>query len=71
MAMPPLGPPPRIFGIKITSNRIEALLILFAGVCLSLILYGNEMMNGAKIIISLGIIWSLYLWIFKNPERPY
>ena len=70
MAMPP-GPPPRIFGIKITSNRIEALLVLFAGISLSLIFYGNNMMNGSKIIISLGVIWSLYLWIFKKPERPY
>ena len=71
MAMPQLGPPPRIFGIKITSNRIEALLVLFAGISLSLIFYGNNMMNGSKIIISLGVIWSLYLWIFKKPERPY
>ena len=37
----------------------------------SLILYGNDMINGAKVIISLGVIWSLYSWIFKNPERPY
>lgn len=70
MPMPP-GPPPRIFGMKITSNRIESLLVLFAGVSLSLILYGNDMINGSKTIIALGVIWSLYLWIFKKPERPY
>ena len=71
MAMPPLGPPPRILGVKITSNRIEALLILFAAVCLSLIFFGNSMLATSKVIISIGIIWSLYSWIFKKPERPY
>ena len=27
--MKPLGPPPRIYGMKITSNRIEAFFVLF------------------------------------------
>ena len=27
-----LGPPPRIFGMKITSNRIESFFVLFATV---------------------------------------
>ncbi|MBT4462802.1 MAG: hypothetical protein HN640_03910 [Gammaproteobacteria bacterium] len=71
MAMPPQGPPPRILGMKITSNRIEAVLVLFVGISLSLILYGNDMINGSKTIVSLGVIWALYLWIFKKPERPY
>ena len=71
MSVPPLGPPPRIFGLKITSNRIESLLVLFAFACLSLILYGNNMLGAAKIMISIGFIWALYLWIFKKPERPY
>ena len=35
--MKPLGPPPRIFGMKITSNRIEAFFVLFATVVLFLI----------------------------------
>ena len=71
MPMPPLGPPPRIFGIKITSNRIESLLVIFAGICLSLIFYGNSMIAASKIIITIAIIWAVYLWIFKKPERPY
>ena len=29
MTVPPLGPPPRFLGMKITSNRIEAALVMF------------------------------------------
>ena len=70
MIMPP-GQPPRIFGLKITSNRIESVLVMFAGVCLSLIFYANNMTVTSQTIISIAVIWSLYLWIFKKPERPY
>jgi len=71
MSVPPLGPPPRFFGMKITSNRIEAFLILFVGICLSLIFYGNDLVNTSQVIISIAVIWSVYLWLFKKPERPY
>jgi hypothetical protein len=40
--MKPLGPPPRIYGMKITSNRIEAFFVLFATIVLSLIFYANN-----------------------------
>jgi len=71
MAVPPLGPPPRFFGMKITSNRIESMLIIFVTLCLSGILYGNNFLNATKTILALGIVWALYLWIIKKPERPY
>ncbi len=71
MAIPPLGSPPRIFGLKITSNRIESVLVLFVFACLSLIFYVNAMADISKVLISIGAIWSLYLWIIKKPERPY
>ncbi len=71
MAVPPSGKPPRFLGLKITSNRIEATLVLFVFICLSLIFLANNMVNFSKILISIGVIWSLYLWIIKKPERPY
>ena len=71
MAVPPSGKPPRFLGLKITSNRIEATLVLFVFICLSLIFLANNMVNFSKILISVGVIWSLYLWIIKKPERPY
>ena len=70
MSVPP-GPPPRFLGLKITSNRIEAVLIMFTFTCLSLILYGNNLINASKVMISIGLIWAIYLWVFKKPERPY
>ncbi len=71
MGIPPLGPPPRFFGLKILSNRIESALVMFVFICLGLIFYANNMINVTKILISIGVVWSLYLWIFKKPERPY
>ena len=71
MAVPPSGKPPRFLGLKITSNRIEATLVLFVFICLSLIFLANNMVNFSKILISIGVIWSLYLWIIKKPEMPY
>lgn len=70
MSVPP-GPPPRFLGLKITSNRIESVLIMFTFTCLSLILYGNNLINASKFVISIGLIWAVYLWVFKKPERPY
>ena len=70
MSVPP-GPPPRFLGLKITSNRIESVLIMFTFTCLSLILYGNNLIDASKFVISIGLIWSVYLWVFKKPERPY
>ena len=70
MSVPP-GPPPRFLGLKITSNRIESVLIMFTFICLSLIFYANNMTNASKVIISIGFVWAAYLWIFKKPERPY
>ena len=46
--MPPLGPPPRLFGLKITSNRIESALIMFVTLCLSGIFYGNNLIPAAQ-----------------------
>ena len=66
--MPPLGPPPRFFGLKITSNRIESALIMFVTLCLSGIFYGNNLIPAAKTVLTIGVIWSLYLWIIKNPN---
>ncbi|MED5430007.1 MAG: hypothetical protein VX864_01245 [Pseudomonadota bacterium] len=71
MAVPPLGKPPRFLGLKITSNRIESVLVLFVFICLSLIFLANHMINFSKVLISIGVVWSLYLWIIKKPERPY
>ena len=71
MAVPPSGKPPRFLGLKITSNRIEATLVLFVFICLSLIFLANNMVNFSKILISIGGIWSLSLWIIKKPETPY
>ncbi|MBT7236280.1 MAG: hypothetical protein HN866_01760 [Gammaproteobacteria bacterium] len=71
MAIPPLGPPPRLLGLKITSNRIESALIMFVFICLSLIFYGNNMSVVSEAILLIGFIWAAYLWIFKKPERPY
>ena len=70
MSVPP-GPPPRFLGLKITSNRIESVLIMFTFTCLSLILYGNNLVDASKFVISIGLIWAVYLWVFKKPERPY
>ena len=70
MSVPP-GPPPRFLGLKITSNRIESVLIMFSFTCLSLILYGNNLIDASKFVISIGLIWAVYLWVFKKPERPY
>ncbi len=70
MSVPP-GPPPRFLGLKITSNRIESVLIMFTFTCLSLILYGNNLIDASKFVISIGLIWAVYLWVFKKPERPY
>ena len=47
MSVPP-GPPPRFLGLKITSNRIESVLIMFTFTCLSLILYGNNLIDAVK-----------------------
>ena len=69
--MKPLGPPPRIFGMKITSNRIEAFFVLFATVVLFLIFSVNNFNKTSQVILSLGIAWVLYLWFIKKPERPY
>ena len=63
MAVPPSGKPPRFLGLKITSNRIEATLVLFVFICLSLIFLANNMVNFSKILISIGVLWSVYLWI--------
>ena len=71
MAIPPLGPPPRLLGLKITSNRIESALIMFVFICFSLIFYGNNMSVVSEAILLIGFIWAAYLWIFKKPERPY
>ena len=70
MSVPP-GPPPRFLGLKITSNRIESVLIMFTFICFSLILYGNNLINASKVTISIGLIRAAYLWVFKKPERPY
>ena len=70
MSVPP-GPPPRFLGLKITSNRIESVLIMFTFICFSLILYANNLINASKVTISIGLIWAAYLWFFKKPERPY
>ena len=69
--MKPLGPPPRIFGMNITSNRIEAFFVLFATVVLFLIFSVNNFNKTSQVILSLGIAWVLYLWFIKKPERPY
>lgn len=66
-----IGPPPRIFGMKITSNRIESVFVLFATIVLSLIFYANDFNKTTQVILSLGIAWTLYLWFIKKPERPY
>tara|TARA_B100001057_G_scaffold201382_1_gene202148 strand:+ start:1004 stop:1210 length:207 start_codon:yes stop_codon:yes gene_type:complete len=66
-----LGPPPRILGMKVTSNRIEAFFVLFATVALTLIFYANSFDKTSQVILSLGIAWVLYLWFIKKPERPY
>ncbi len=71
MTVPPQGTPPRLFGLKITSNRIESVLVLFTTLCLSGIFYVNNFAVTTKIILSLGVLWSLYLWLIKKPERPY
>ena len=70
MSVPP-GPPQRFLGLKITSNRIEAVLIMFTFTCLSLILYGNNLIDASKFVISIGLILAVYLWVFKKPESPY
>ena len=49
MAVPPLGKPPRFLGLKITSNRIESVLVLFVFICLSLIFLANNMINFSKL----------------------
>ena len=64
--MKPLGPPPRIYGMKITSNRIEAFFVLFATIVLTLIFYANDFNKTSQVILSLGIAWILYLWFIKN-----
>ena len=69
--MPSLGPPPRFLGLKITSNRIESVLVMFVTMCMSGITYGNNLITTTKVIFSLGLIWAVYLWAIKKPERPY
>ena len=69
--MKPLGPPPRIFGMKITSNLIEAFFVLFATVVLFLIFSVNNFNKTSQVILSFGIAWVLYLCFIKKPERPY
>tara|TARA_Y100001970_G_scaffold248235_1_gene317609 strand:+ start:1354 stop:1569 length:216 start_codon:yes stop_codon:yes gene_type:complete len=71
MTVPPLGPPPRFLGMKITSNRIEAVLVMFVTLCMSGITYGNDLILTTKILFAIGLIWSVYLWAIKKPERPY
>ena len=71
MSVPPLGPPPRLFGLKITSNRIESMIVFFVFFLLSVIFYINNLISIAQTLISIGILWALYLWIIKKPERPY
>ena len=71
MSVPPLGPPPRLFGLKITSNRIESIIVFFVFLLVSLIFYINNLISIAQTLISIGILWALYLWIIKKPERPY
>ena len=71
MTVPPLGPPPRFLGMKITSNRIEAALVMFVTLYVSGITYGNDLISTTKILFLLGSAWAFYLWIFKKPERPY
>jgi len=66
-----LGPPPRILGMKVTSNRIEAFFVLFATGVLTLIFYANSFDKTSQVILSLGVAWVLYLWFIKKPERPY
>tara|TARA_B100001113_G_scaffold72533_1_gene56158 strand:+ start:1521 stop:1727 length:207 start_codon:yes stop_codon:yes gene_type:complete len=66
-----LGPPPRILGMKVTSNRIEAFFVLFATGVLTLIFYANNFDKTSQVILSLGVAWVLYLWFIKKPERPY
>ena len=66
-----LGPPPRILGMKVTSNRIEAFFVLFATGVLTLIFYANNSDKTSQVILSLGVAWVLYLWFIKKPERPY
>jgi len=69
--MKPLGPPPRILGMKITSNRIESFFVLFATLVLFFIFYANNFDKTSQVILTLGIAWVLYLWFIKKPERPY
>ena len=69
--MKPLGPPPRIFGMKITSNRIESFFVLFATGVLYFIFYANNFDKTSQVILTLGVAWVLYLWFIKKPERPY
>ena len=52
--MKPLGPPPRIFGMKITSNRIEAFFVLFATLVLFLIFSVNNFDKTSQVILSLA-----------------
>ena len=66
-----LGPPPRILGMKVTSNRIEAFFVLFATIALFLIFSANSFDKTSQVILSFGIAWVLYLWFIKKPERPY
>ena len=71
MSVPPLGPPPRLFGLKITSNRIESMIVFFVFFLVSVIFYIINLISIAQTLISIGIQWALYLWIIKKPERPY
>ncbi len=71
MTVPPPGPPPRFLGMKITSNRIEAALVMFVTLCMSGITYGNNLIFATKILFAIGSLWSVYLWVIKKPERPY
>tara|TARA_Y100000590_G_scaffold169037_1_gene193320 strand:+ start:7260 stop:7475 length:216 start_codon:yes stop_codon:yes gene_type:complete len=71
MTVPPQGTPPRLFGLKITSNRIESALVMFTTLCLSGIFYVNDFIVTTRTILVIGALWSLYLWVIKKPERPY
>ena len=65
--MKPLGPPPRIYGMKITSNRIEAFFVLFATIVLTLIFYANDFGKTSQVIFSLGIAWIfIFFGLLKN-----
>ena len=66
--MKPLGPPPRIFGMKITSNRIEAFFVLFATVVLFLIFSVNNFNKTSQVILSLALLGFYICGSLKNQK---